>query len=77
MPDLLHGREKRVWGDAAYGGQTAQICAKAPFAADFTQRDSTRASDWSPEPMVGARAGASPPILVFSPSSRPLPSPLY
>ena len=37
LPDLLHGKETRVWGDSAYRGQTAAIRGKAPSAADFTQ----------------------------------------
>jgi IS5 family transposase len=36
--ELLHGRETRVWGDAAYAGRTERIQAKAPRAKDFTQR---------------------------------------
>jgi transposase, IS5 family len=43
LPDLLHGGETRVWGDAAYRGRTAVVRAKAPRAADFTQRSSARA----------------------------------
>jgi IS5 family transposase len=27
LPDLLHGEEKKMWGDAGYQGQTATICA--------------------------------------------------
>jgi transposase, IS5 family len=36
LPELLHGRETRVWGDQAYRGQTAAIRQKAPQARDFT-----------------------------------------
>lgn len=42
LPELLHGNETRVWGDAAYRGQTAVIRAAAPSAADFTGRYSAR-----------------------------------
>ena len=38
LPFLLHGRERRVWGDAAYCGQAAILRACAPQAQDFTQR---------------------------------------
>jgi transposase, IS5 family len=38
LPELLHGRETRVWGDQAYRGQRAVIRHKAPRARDFTNR---------------------------------------
>jgi IS5 family transposase len=38
LPDLLHGAEKKVWGDAGYQGQTAAIHAAAPEAQDMTSR---------------------------------------
>lgn len=38
LPKLLHGRERRVWGDAAYVGQTEAIQRTAPNARDLTQR---------------------------------------
>ena len=38
LPDLLHGEERRVWGDQAYRGQTDAIKAHAPQAKDFTNR---------------------------------------
>ncbi len=38
LPDLLHGEERRVWGDQAYRGQTGVIKAHAPNAKDFTNR---------------------------------------
>jgi IS5 family transposase len=38
LPDLLHGKETRVWGDQAYRGQKAVIRAQAPHARDFTNR---------------------------------------
>jgi IS5 family transposase len=37
LPWLLHGQERRVWGDAAYTGQRAVLRACAPHARDFTQ----------------------------------------
>ena len=42
LPQLLHGRETRVWGDSAYTGQTERIKACAPKAQDFTHRRGTR-----------------------------------
>jgi len=38
LPELLHGRETRVWGDQAYRGQRAVIRHKASLARDFTNR---------------------------------------
>ena len=38
LPDLLHGEEKKVWGDAAYQGQTEVIRQAAPAAQDMTSR---------------------------------------
>src|SRR5713226_7104518 len=38
LPDLLHGRETRLWGDQAYRGQRAAIRQHAPKAQDFTNR---------------------------------------
>jgi transposase, IS5 family len=38
LPELLHGKETRVWGDQAYRGQRAVIREKAPRARDFTNR---------------------------------------
>ena len=38
LPDLLHGRKTRVWGDQAYRGQRAVIRRQAPKARDFTNR---------------------------------------
>jgi IS5 family transposase len=42
LPWLLHGRERRVWGDSAYAGQGAVLHAWAPHARDFTQRKAGR-----------------------------------
>jgi len=38
LPDLLHGGEKKVWGDAAYQGQREAIRKAAPEAQDMTSR---------------------------------------
>jgi IS5 family transposase len=38
LPELLHGDEKKVWGDAGYQGQTAAIREAAPGAQDMTSR---------------------------------------
>jgi transposase, IS5 family len=42
LPDLLHGAEKKVWGDAGYQGQTEAIHAAAPKAQDMTSRRTKR-----------------------------------
>jgi IS5 family transposase len=38
LSDLLHGEEKKVWGDGAYQGQTEVIRQAAPEAQDMTSR---------------------------------------
>jgi len=38
LPDLLHGKEKKVWGDAGYQGQTEAIHEAVPDAQDMTKR---------------------------------------
>ena len=38
LPDLLHGNERRVYGDSAYSSQKELICGKAPHAKDFTNQ---------------------------------------
>jgi len=38
LPELLHGEEKKVWGDAGYQGQTEAIHKAAPAAQDMTSR---------------------------------------
>ena len=42
LPDLLHGKEQRVYGDSAYAGQKALIWGKAPQAKDFTNQRTRR-----------------------------------
>ncbi len=42
LPDLLHGAERRVWGDSAYCGQREAIRTAAPHAQDFTHEKATR-----------------------------------
>jgi IS5 family transposase len=36
LPDLLHGEERKVWGDGGYQGQTEAIQEVAPKAQDMT-----------------------------------------
>ncbi len=36
LPDLLHGEERKVWGDGGYQGQTEAIQQAAPKAQDMT-----------------------------------------
>ena len=38
LPDLLHGEERKVWGDGGYQGQTEAIREAAPHAQDMTCR---------------------------------------
>ena len=42
LPDLLHGAERRVYGDSAYASQKALIEGKAPNAKDFTNQRARR-----------------------------------
>lgn len=42
LPDLLHGDETRVWGDAAYTGQSDALREQAPNAKDFTNKKAYR-----------------------------------
>lgn len=43
LPDLLHGQERRVYGDSAYASQKALMQSKAPKAKDFTNERTHRA----------------------------------
>jgi IS5 family transposase len=43
LPDLLHGQERRVYGDSAYASQKALMQSKAPKAKDFTNERIRRA----------------------------------
>ena len=38
LPDLLHGEERKVWGDGGYQGQGEAIRQAAPRAQDMTSR---------------------------------------
>ena len=38
LPQLLHGNERRVYGDSAYASQKALIQGAAPHAKDFTNQ---------------------------------------
>lgn len=38
LPQLLHGQETSVWGDAAYVGQSQAIAQCSPWAQDLTQQ---------------------------------------
>lgn len=48
LPELLHGNETRVWGDAAYQGRGEVIRALAPNASDFTHRRHRRGGKIDP-----------------------------
>jgi IS5 family transposase len=43
LPDLLHGRERRYYGDSAYASQKPLAHSKAPQARDFTNRRTRKA----------------------------------
>ena len=38
LPDLLHGQERRIYGDCAYASQSKLIHTKAPGAVDLTNK---------------------------------------
>jgi len=38
LPDLLHGEERKVWGDGAYQGQGEAMRQTSPHAQDMTSR---------------------------------------
>ena len=42
IPQLLHGKEKRVYGDSAYASQKGLIAQAAPEAKDFTNQKGCR-----------------------------------
>ncbi len=42
LPDLLHGQERRVYGDSAYASQKKLIAGKAHRAKDFTNQRTRR-----------------------------------
>jgi IS5 family transposase len=48
LPDLLHGEERKVWGDGGYQGQGEAIRWAAPRAQDMTSRR-TRYKDYVDE----------------------------
>src|SRR5487761_1125098 len=48
LPDLLHGEERKVWGDGGYQGQREVIREAAPKAQDMTSRR-TRYKDYVDE----------------------------
>jgi IS5 family transposase len=42
LSELLHGQERRVWGDAAYAGQREAMRERSPKAQDFIQKKAHR-----------------------------------
>ena len=42
LEKLLHGKERRVWGDSAYSGQKEAMAKAAPEARDWTQEKGHR-----------------------------------
>jgi IS5 family transposase len=49
LPDLLHGKETRVWGDSAYSGQRDVVRQHAPCARNFIQTKANRRQPLSEE----------------------------
>jgi IS5 family transposase len=45
LPALLHGQERRVYGDSAYASQQDLIRGKAPQAKDFTNQRVRKAGE--------------------------------
>jgi IS5 family transposase len=45
LPELLHGQERRVYGDSAYTSQKALIRGKAPKVKDFTNERVRKAGE--------------------------------
>ena len=45
LPQLLHGQERRMYGDSAYASQKALIASKAPRAQDFTNQRTRRGGE--------------------------------
>lgn len=45
LPWLLHGQERRVWGDSAYAGQGGVLSVCAPHARDFIHRRATTSAE--------------------------------
>lgn len=55
LPQLLHGKETRVYGDRAYVGQKEVIKEKAPQARDYTQKRASRGHPLSEKERAGNR----------------------
>jgi IS5 family transposase len=55
LPKLLHGKETRVWGDAAYSGQREVIRQHAPKAKSFVQAKAHRHRPLSEEERIRNR----------------------
>jgi IS5 family transposase len=71
LPVLLHGNERRVYGDSAYTGQRIKMQRVAPHARDFTNRKGFRnkglstADYFSNRRKSAVRAKAEYPFLVI------------
>lgn len=59
LPDLLHGKERRVYGDSAYASQKALIHSKAPQAKDFTNQRVKRNGEVDASPVILLASGGS------------------
>ena len=56
LPKLLHGKERRVYGDSAYRGQKEALAKAAPNAKDFTNERRYRGKALSEEQKAKNRA---------------------
>ncbi len=59
LPELLHGRETRYWGDSAYTGQKQAARSKAPGIKDFTNIRGTRSHTLTEEERLTNRRKSS------------------
>ena len=62
LEKLLHGKERRVWGDSAYSGQKEAMAKAAPKARDWTQKKGHRyrSSPNGTVPETATSPGAEP-----------------
>lgn len=71
LRELLHGNERRVYGDSAYANQKQKIAEKSPRAKDFTQARAYRNTPLSEEERAknktksSVRAKVEHPFLVI------------
>lgn len=67
LPELLHGKERRVYGDSAYTNQKEKIRQKAPYAKDFTNKKAYRNTPLSEREKLKNRRKSAVRALVENP----------